>query len=144
MSIDVHVQLVPSLHENERPPFIFPAYEKTFKPGDLLRLGRKQDKKDGDFLALRSKVISRSHGELWVNRDGQVFFKDVGSSSGSFVNRLRLSPSGKESSPHVLRSGDIIQLGVDYQGRTEEIYRCVVMKVFITVTGLPIRKKPLK
>jgi pSer/pThr/pTyr-binding forkhead associated (FHA) protein len=43
----------------------------------------------------------------------------VGSSSGSFLNRLRLSPSGKESRPYPIQSGDIIQLGVDYQGRQD-------------------------
>lgn len=43
----------------------------------------------------------------------------MGSSSGSFLNRLRLSASGKESRLFPLKSGDIIQLGVDYQGRQE-------------------------
>jgi len=28
-----------------------------------------------------------------------------------------------------LQDGDIIQLGVDYQGGTEEMYRCIKMKV---------------
>lgn len=51
-----------------------------------------------------------------------MYFRDVGSSSGTFLNRLRLSPSGKESRPYPLKSGDIIQLGVDYQGRQEGIY----------------------
>jgi pSer/pThr/pTyr-binding forkhead associated (FHA) protein len=46
-------------------------------------------------------------------------FRDVGSSSGSFLNRLRLSVSGKESKPYKIKSGDVIQLGVDYQGRQE-------------------------
>ena len=46
-------------------------------------------------------------------------FQDIGSSSGTFINRMRLSPSGKESLPHQIKSGDVIQLGVDYQGRQE-------------------------
>eukprot|EP00842_Homolaphlyctis_polyrhiza_P006830 jgi/Hompol1/736/HPOL_000930-RA len=71
------------------------------------------------YIAFRSKVVSRAHAEIWVGKDGQIYFRDVGSSSGSFLNRLRLSPSGKESRPYPLKSGDIIQLGVDYQGRTE-------------------------
>ncbi|RKO84754.1 hypothetical protein BDK51DRAFT_4918, partial [Blyttiomyces helicus] len=62
----------------------------------------------------------------------QVFFRDVGSSSGSFLNRLRLSPSGKESRPYPVKSGDVLQLGVDYQGRQEEIYKCVMIKIFIS------------
>lgn len=28
-----------------------------------------------------------------------------------------------------MQDGDIIQLGVDYQGGTEEMYRCIKMKV---------------
>jgi len=32
---------------------------------------------------------------------------------------MRLSPSGKESRPYPLKDGDIIQLGIDYQGRQE-------------------------
>lgn len=80
-----------------------------------------------DCIAFRSKVVSRHHAEIYVGEDKQVtsllkiklYFRDVGSSSGSFLNRLRLSPSGKESRPYPLKSGDVIQLGVDYQGRQE-------------------------
>ncbi|KAJ3102550.1 hypothetical protein HDU97_000419 [Phlyctochytrium planicorne] len=85
-----------------------------------------------DFIAFRSKVVSRTHAELWLAEDGQVMFRDVGSSSGTFLNRLRLSPSGRESRPYPIKSGDVIQLGVDYQGRQEEIYKCVQMKVFVS------------
>ncbi|KAJ3012390.1 hypothetical protein HKX48_006299 [Thoreauomyces humboldtii] len=60
-----------------------------------------------------SKVVSRRHAELWT-RDGQVYLRDTASSSGTFLNRLRLSPSGKESRPYPLRNGDVIQLGIDY------------------------------
>ncbi|TPX33825.1 hypothetical protein SmJEL517_g03348 [Synchytrium microbalum] len=86
-----------------------------------------------EFVAFRSKVVSRTHAEIWIGADGQVYFRDVGSSSGSFLNRLRLSPSGKESRPYPVKSGDIIQLGVDYQGRQEDIYKSVMIKIFITV-----------
>ncbi|KAI8897130.1 hypothetical protein BC833DRAFT_594862 [Globomyces pollinis-pini] len=84
-----------------------------------------------ECIAFRSKVVSRHHCEMWVGKDNQLYFRDVGSSSGTFLNRLRLSPSGKESRPYPVKSGDIIQLGVDYQGRQEEIYKAVMIKVFI-------------
>jgi len=32
---------------------------------------------------------------------------------------MRLSPSGKESRPYPLKDNDIIQLGIDYQGKSE-------------------------
>ncbi|KAJ3194351.1 hypothetical protein HK101_002919 [Irineochytrium annulatum] len=86
-----------------------------------------------DFIAFKSKVVSRTHAELWVGDDGQVMFRDVGSSSGTLLNRLRLSPSGRESRPYPIKSGDVIQLGLDYQGRQEEIYKCVQMKIFISI-----------
>lgn len=71
-----------------------------------------------------------------------MYFRDVGSSSGTFLNRLRLSPSGKESRPYPLKAGDIIQLGVDYQGRQEEIYKCVTIKLFVSdCNGSKIKPK---
>ncbi|TPX36984.1 hypothetical protein SmJEL517_g00885 [Synchytrium microbalum] len=97
-----------------------------------------------EFIAFRSKVISRTHAEMWIGADGELYFRDVGSSSGSFLNRLRLSPSGKESRPYPLKSGDVIQLGVDYQGRQEEIYKSVMIKIFITVKGNRPRPNPVK
>jgi len=35
---------------------------------------------------------------------------------------MRLSPSGKESRPYPLKDNDIIQLGIDYQGKSEGKY----------------------
>jgi hypothetical protein len=55
----------------------------------------------------------------------------VGSSSGTFLNKLRLSPANRRSRPYPLRHLDVIQLGVDYQGRTEDMYRCVELTVHI-------------
>ncbi|KAJ3035365.1 hypothetical protein HDV00_004045 [Rhizophlyctis rosea] len=73
-----------------------------------------------------SKVVSRVHAEVFV-RGGSVYVRDSASSSGTFLNGMRLSPSvvddvggtGKESRPHSLKSGDRLQLGVDYQGKEE-------------------------
>ncbi|TPX58780.1 hypothetical protein PhCBS80983_g02909 [Powellomyces hirtus] len=103
----------------------------------------KTVKRKADYVAFRSKVVSRTHAEIWVDRDGAVYFRDVGSSSGTFLNRLRLSPSGRESPPYTLKNGDVVQLGVDYQGRVEEIYKCVMFKIFVTVkTGVSRRLNP--
>jgi pSer/pThr/pTyr-binding forkhead associated (FHA) protein len=52
----------------------------------------------------------------------QVYLRDSGSSSGTFLNKMRLSPASKMSRPYPLRDGDVIQLGVDYQGRAEGIF----------------------
>ncbi|KAI7826250.1 hypothetical protein BX661DRAFT_198874 [Kickxella alabastrina] len=73
-------------------------------------------------IAFKSKVVSRSHAEVWTE-NGQFFIKDTKSSSGTFLNHMRLSPAGVESRAHPLHDGDILQLGVDYQGDPAEINR---------------------
>jgi pSer/pThr/pTyr-binding forkhead associated (FHA) protein len=79
-------------------------------------------------LAFKSKVVSRAHAEIWSEGD-KFYVKDTKSSSGTFLNHLRLSPAGSESKPHQLKDGDIVQLGVDYQGGTEDIYKSVKIRV---------------
>lgn len=59
----------------------------------------------------------------------QFSIRDIKSSSGTFLNNHRLSPPGQESSFHPLKDGDTIQLGVDFQGGKEEVYRSVRIKV---------------
>eukprot|EP00842_Homolaphlyctis_polyrhiza_P000105 jgi/Hompol1/1095/HPOL_005534-RA len=85
-----------------------------------------------EHIWFKSKVVSRTHAEIWL-KDGQLYLKDIGSSSGTFLNKLRLSPAGKVSRPYPVREGDVIQLGVDYQGRAEDIYKAVEMKVSVQV-----------
>lgn len=94
-----------------------------------------------NYIAFKSKVVSRIHAEFWVGYDGILYIKDTGSSSGTFVNRLRLSPANEESHLYQINSGDVIQFGVDYQNRTEEIYKCVMVKVFFGLT--PTKSKPI-
>lgn len=61
----------------------------------------------------------------------KLFIRDIGSSSGTFLNRCRLSPPSHVSEPDELKDGDTIQLGVDYQGGVESIYRAVRIRVEI-------------
>lgn len=44
----------------------------------------------------------------------QVMVRDVGSSSGTFVNGARLSEPTVPSEPMEVQSGDFIQMGKDY------------------------------
>ncbi|KAK0520784.1 hypothetical protein OC834_006905 [Tilletia horrida] len=80
-------------------------------------------------IAFKSKVVSRGHAEIWCENGGNFFLRDTKSSSGTFLNHIRLSAPGVESRPFRIKDGDVVQLGVDYQGGTEEIYRCVKMRV---------------
>ncbi|OAD05977.1 hypothetical protein MUCCIDRAFT_132299, partial [Mucor lusitanicus CBS 277.49] len=92
-------------------------------------IGRFSDRNaQADRLSFKSKVVSRNHAELWTEA-GKVFIRDIGSSSGTFLNRIRLSPPSHISQPHEVKDGDAIQLGVDYQGGLEPIYRAVRIRV---------------
>lgn len=119
-------------------PLTFDKIERDLIEGVVVKIGRQVNRPGNttDGLAndnaiwFKSKVVSRSHAEIWA-KDGQVYLKDTASSSGTFLNHMRLSPSGKESRPYPLKDNDIIQLGIDYQGRSEDIYKCVIIKIVI-------------
>lgn len=65
------------------------------------------------------KVLSRNHALMWFE-DDNFYIKDTKSSNGTFINNERLSNSGEESLPKVLRSGDILQLGVEIIDSTKK------------------------
>lgn len=83
---------------------------------EILRIGRQTNAKtvptplNGYF---DSKVLSRQHAEIWADRYGKIFIRDVKSSNGTFVNGQRLSQENKDSDPHELREQDILELGID-------------------------------
>lgn len=79
-------------------------------------------------IVFKSKVVSRSHALFQCNQDGQWFVKDCKSSSGTFLNHVRLSSASQELQLMPLIDGDIIQLGMDYRGGTEDLYRCVKIR----------------
>ncbi|KAL7422389.1 hypothetical protein Q5752_003035 [Cryptotrichosporon argae] len=82
-------------------------------------------------VAFKSKVVSRSHAEIWCSPGGKFFIRDTGSSSGTFLNHIRLSSPNVESRPMAVKDGDVLQLGVDYQGGVEDMFRCIKMRVEI-------------
>lgn len=83
---------------------------------DVLRIGRQTNAKtvptatNGFF---DSKVLSRQHAEVWADRSGKIWIRDVKSSNGTFVNGQRLSPENRDSEPHELREHDMLELGID-------------------------------
>jgi hypothetical protein len=86
-----------------------------FQPG-ILKVGRQTNAKtvptpvNGYF---DSKVLSRAHAEVWADRNGKIWIRDVKSSNGTFVNGQRLSPENRDSEPHELREHDTLELGID-------------------------------
>lgn len=83
---------------------------------EVLRIGRQTNAKtvptpvNGYF---DSKVLSRQHAEVWADRNGKIWIRDVKSSNGTFVNTNRLSPDSRESDPHELHENDLLELGID-------------------------------
>ncbi|KAG2050392.1 hypothetical protein BDR06DRAFT_974475 [Suillus hirtellus] len=63
--------------------------------------------------------------------NGKIYIKDTKSSSGTFLNHVHISCPGFESAPYQLNDGDFVQLGVDYQGGMEDIYKSVRMQIEI-------------
>ena len=81
------------------------------------QLGNEEDEKS---LLFKSRVISRKHAILFMKHDKVVtaltklYIQDTRSSSGTFINDARLSPKAEESVPVQIKSGDVVQLGLDY------------------------------
>lgn len=132
------IRLVP--HLESRRSLKFDPITRDLKPTDpALRIGRFTDRSGlglsavnalgSNKLAFKSKVVSRAHAEISVDAAGKFWIKDTKSSSGTFLNHMRLSTANTESRQHQVRDGDILQLGVDYQGGTEDIYKSVKIRI---------------
>lgn len=107
---------------------------------DNLRVGRQTNAKtvptpsNGYF---DSKVLSRQHAEVWADRNGKVFIRDVKSSNGTFVNGQRLSPENRESDPHELRQHDTLELGIDIVSEDQKTIVHHKVSAKIEYVGLP-------
>ena len=135
------IRLVP--HIENRRSLKFDAITRDLMIGQPLRIGRFTERSGAtamanpNKLAFKSKVVSRAHAEIWTeasptNPEQILFFaKDAKSSSGTFLNHQRLSPANTESKKYQIKDGDILQLGVDYQGGAEDVYKSVKMRVEI-------------
>ncbi len=122
-----------------RPSLKFAPISRTLPSGrEIIRVGRYSERDNQPNVpanapsaapvGFKSKVVSRRHCEFWYE-DGKWYIKDVKSSSGTFLNHIRLSPPGTESKPYAVNDGDIVQLGIDFKGGEEMIFRCVKMRL---------------
>ncbi|KAI9928108.1 hypothetical protein MW887_002141 [Aspergillus wentii] len=126
-------------HQSSRPSLHFIPVSRTLpSENSIIRVGRYSER-DGVPVAnpsepsdapvgFKSKVVSRRHCEfLYTN--GQWHVKDVGSSSGTFLNHMRLSQPNMVSRLYTIKDGDIVQLGIDFRGGEEMIFRCVRIRI---------------
>ncbi|WPH02152.1 Hypothetical protein R9X50_00500700 [Acrodontium crateriforme] len=130
------IKFIPHVEtRSARPSLHFTAMSRTLKtPQTVVRVGRYSDRDlnapepDVIPVGFKSKVVSRRHCEFWC-KNAQWYVKDVKSSSGTFLNHVRLSAPGTESRPFPVNDGDIVQLGIDFKGGEEVIFRCVKIRI---------------
>ncbi|CAO3587460.1 unnamed protein product [Absidia cylindrospora] len=126
-----HIRLLPNVDLTSR-CFVFDITDRILTPTTLLKIGRYGERHSmSDRLAFKSKVVSRAHAEIWMGAGNKIYIRDIGSSSGTFINRMRLSRSHETSESMELTDGDIIQLGVDYQEGMDQMYRAVKIRLEI-------------
>ncbi|KAJ0118410.1 FHA domain-containing protein [Diaporthe amygdali] len=124
---------------SQRPSLHFSPIARTLPSGsEIIRVGRYSERDSQPAVpanvpsaapvGFKSKVVSRRHCEFWYE-EGKWYIKDVKSSSGTFLNHIRLSPPGQESKPFPVNDGDVVQLGIDFKGGEEMIFRCVKMRL---------------
>ena len=122
-----------------RPSLAFQPVTRTLPTGhEVIKVGRYSERDTQPHVPInapssapvgfKSKVVSRRHCEFWFE-NGKWYIRDVKSSSGTFLNHIRLSPPATESKPYVVNDGDIVQLGIDFKGGEEMIFRCVKMRL---------------
>ncbi|KAI9477684.1 SMAD/FHA domain-containing protein, partial [Coemansia mojavensis] len=138
------LRIVPHIVDVRKDLF-FEVMDREVPENTRLKVGRFTEKVSQQMnrIAFKSKVVSRSHAEVWVE-NGQFYIQDTKSSSGTFLNHMRLSPPGVESRPHPLHDGDILQLGVDYQGGIQDIYKCVKIRLEINRDWQRNRENPYR
>jgi hypothetical protein len=123
----------------QRPSLVFSPMARILPTGkETIKVGRYSERDNQPPQAanvpssapvgFKSKVVSRRHCEFWCS-GGRWYIKDVKSSSGTFLNHIRLSSPGTESRPFPVNDGDIVQLGIDFKGGEEMIFRCVKIRV---------------
>lgn len=123
----------------QRPSLVFSPMARILPTGkEAIKVGRYSERDAQPVqtanvpsaapIGFKSKVVSRRHCEFWYS-GGRWYIKDVKSSSGTFLNHIRLSSPGTESRPFPVNDGDIVQLGIDFKGGEEMIFRCVKIRV---------------
>jgi E3 ubiquitin-protein ligase DMA1/2 len=127
------------VRSNGRQSLNFVPVSRTLpEEGAIIRVGRYSEREgipnpnpsgpSDAPVGFKSKVVSRKHCEFSF-ANGQWFIKDVQSSSGTFLNHIRLSAPNTESKLFPVKDGDIVQLGIDFRGGEEMIFRCVKIRI---------------
>jgi hypothetical protein len=67
-----HIRIVPSI-ENPSRSLVFNIIERDLEAGRIIKIGRFTDRSSiQNHISFKSKVVSRSHCEIWLNNEGKV------------------------------------------------------------------------
>jgi pSer/pThr/pTyr-binding forkhead associated (FHA) protein len=109
-----------------------------------VKIGRKVNSSttpSADNGYFDAKVLSRIHAELTMDQD-QVWIQDLKSSNGTFVNKERLSEEGILSPLKELRTGDLLEFGVDIKDDDgKNLYTKISCKVTVNLEAISKREK---
>lgn len=140
----VPVQLIPYVEAKDVRPGFFEVVERRLRDGEMAGIGRLSARNpigDPNYMSVKARVVSRVHAAL-IARNGQVYLKDIGSSSGTYINETRLSPSLKESEEFLLHDGDIICFGTEFKDKMDLLPRRVSFKfVYYDQTWIAQQKR---
>jgi pSer/pThr/pTyr-binding forkhead associated (FHA) protein len=71
-----HIRIVPSI-ENPSRSLVFSIIERDLEAGRIIKIGRFTDRSSiQNHISFKSKVVSRSHCEIWLNNEGKVSGKN--------------------------------------------------------------------
>ncbi len=85
--------------------FVFTGNDfNSYDVKSFMTVGRSTEKQKAD-VDLRAKFVSRAHGEIYRDASG-VFYVDVNSTNGTYVNGLKLPPKTK----YYLKDGDVLHI----------------------------------
>ncbi|CAK7915602.1 hypothetical protein CAAN3_17S02850 [[Candida] anglica] len=102
------VTLIPLNDTFIKKNLLVPYFPETLKLGRPAGSKVKPEINNGYF---DSRVLSRNHAAIFVDpSNGKLMIKDLGSSNGTFVNKLKIG-----SDPIELKIGDIIYLGFNIE-----------------------------
>ena len=126
--------LLPMNGTFERKQITVPFFPENLRVGRQTNAKTVPTQQNGFF---DSKVLSRSHAEVWAERNGKVWIRDVKSSNGTFVNGQRLSPENRDSEPHELRQHDTLELGIDIVSEDQKTIVHHKVSAKVEYVGLP-------
>jgi FHA domain len=105
---------------------------------DVIPIGRQTNAKTLPTLFngyFDSKVLSRAHAEVWADRNGKIWIRDIKSFNGTFVNGHRLSQENEDSDPYELHEQDMLELGIDIFSEDQKTNVYYKVAAYVEHTG---------